>query len=77
MWHTDKDFCLKDSRANQVCGNASGNYVSKLTTYFKVKLVKILEKYSKLKKSSLSPTFFKNYMKMIKEVFRESENKFK
>ena len=51
--------------------------ISKLTVYFKVKLVKILEKYPKLKKSSLSLNFFKNYLKTIKEVFKESGNEFK
>ena len=48
--------------------------ISKSTIYFKVKLVKVLEKYQKLKKSSLSLNFMK---KSIKQVCKESGNEFK
>ena len=51
--------------------------VSKSKFYFKVKLLKVLEKYPKLKKSSLLLYFINNCMKKIKEVCKESSNKFK
>ena len=51
--------------------------ISKSTIYFKGKLIKVLEKYPKLKKSSLSLNFMKNYMKSIKQVCKESSNEFK
>ena len=49
--------------------------VSKLAIYFKLKLAKILEKYSKLKLSLLSLNFMKNYMKS-KQFCKESGNEF-
>ena len=42
--------------------------VSRLTVYFKVNLLKLLEKYSKLEKSSLALNFLKNYLRTVKEV---------
>ena len=51
--------------------------VSKSTIYFEVKLLKVIEKYPKLKKSSLPLNFMKNYMKSIKQVCKESSNEFK
>ena len=51
--------------------------ISKSTIYFEVKLVKVIEKYPKLKKSSLPLNFMKNYMKSIKQVCKESSNEFK
>ena len=49
----------------------------KRTAYFKIKLVKRLNKYPKIKSSSLSLIFFKKYAKIIKEVCKESGNQFK
>ena len=46
--------------------------VSKSTAYFKVKLVKLLDKYPKMKISCLSLNFFKEYAKTIKEACKES-----
>ena len=51
--------------------------VSKSTAYFKVKLVKLLDKYPKIKSSSLSSNFFKDYAKTMKEVRKESGDQFK
>ena len=51
--------------------------ISKSTIYFKGKLVKVLEKYSKLKKSLLCLNFMKNYIKCIKKVCKETVNEFK
>ena len=45
--------------------------------YFKVKLVKLLGKYPKVKSSSLSLNFFKDYAKSIKEYCKESGDQFK
>ena len=43
---------------------------------FKLNLLKILEKYLKLKKSSLSLNVFQNYRKTIKKVCKESGSEF-
>ena len=51
--------------------------VSRPTVYFKINLLNILEKYPKLKKSSSTLNFLKNYFKTIKEVFKESGTEFK
>ena len=51
--------------------------ISKSKIYCKVKLVKVLEKYPKLKKPSLWLNFMKNYMKSIKQVCKESDNEVK
>ena len=42
--------------------------VSQSTAYFKLNILKLLRKYSKLKKSLLTLNFFKNYLKTLKEV---------
>ena len=48
--------------------------ISKSTIYFKVKLLKVLEKYTKLKKSSLLLNFMKNYMKLNRSTRTEVMN---
>ena len=49
--------------------------VNRSTVSFKSNLLKLLEKYPQLKKSSLSLNFFfKNYFKSIKEVCKKVEN---
>lgn len=55
--------------------NESG--VSKSKVYFKTKVVKILEKYPRLKSSSLSLNVFKSYLKVKKEVRKENKSEFK
>ena len=45
--------------------------ISRSKIHVKVKLVKVLEKYPKLKKSSLSLNFMKNYMKSTKKVCKK------
>ena len=51
--------------------------VSKSTIYFKINLIKILDKHTKLNKSSLSLNFFKDYAKTTKEICKESRSQFK
>ena len=53
--------------------------VSRFTVYFKLKLnlLKLSEKYPKLKKSSSTLNFLNNYFKSIKEASKESETEFK
>ena len=55
-----------------------GINVSKFTIYFKMKLVNILDKYSKFKRSFLSLNFFKDYLKTVakyaKRVKKSSNN---
>ena len=47
------------------------------TVHFKLNLLKLLEKYTKLKKPSLTLKFLKNYFKSIKETCKESGTEFK
>lgn len=47
------------------------------SAYFKLKLAKVLDKYSKIKYSPLSLNFFKDYSKTFKEVCNESGDQFK
>ena len=51
--------------------------MSKLTVYFKVTLVKLLDKHPKIKCLSLSLVVFKQYAKTIKEACKESRDQFK
>ena len=51
--------------------------VGKSTIYFKINLIKILDKHTKLNKSSLSLNFFKDYAKTTKEICKESGSQFK
>ena len=46
--------------------------VSKSTTDFKINLMKIPDKYPKLKNSLLSVDVFKNYANTIKEICKDS-----
>ena len=47
---------------------------SKSTIYFKIKFEIILDKYPKLKKSSLPLSFFKANTKSVKEICNESRS---
>ena len=49
---------------------------SKSIIYFKLKVANILDRYPKLKKSSMSLNFFKDYLKTIKEICKEIDNEF-
>ena len=51
--------------------------ISILTINFKMNLTKILDRFPKLKKSSMSLYFFKGYAKSIKEICKESEDEFR
>ena len=42
------------------------------SAYFKINILKLPQKYPKLKKSSLILNFFKSYLKTIKEVCKEN-----
>ena len=46
--------------------------ISKSTKLFKISIVKFKNKYSRVKKSSLSLPFLKNNFKMIREIRREN-----
>ena len=43
---------------------------------FKISIVKFLNKYPKMKKSSLSLHFLKNNFKIIKEIYHENASEF-
>lgn len=49
---------------------------SKSIIYFKLKIVNILDRYPKLKKSSMSLNLFKDYLKTIKEICKEIDSEF-
>ena len=51
--------------------------VSKSTIVFKIALCKLIDKYPKIKNSSLSLHYFKKHLKLIKEVCKESASEFK
>ena len=51
--------------------------VSKSTIVFKITLSKLIDKYPKIKNSSLSLHYFKKHLKLIKEVCKESASEFK
>ena len=51
--------------------------VSKSTVYFKLKLLKLLEKNPKIQYLSLSLNLFKDYVETFKEVCKEIGNQFK
>ena len=50
--------------------------ISKLTMIFKINTVKLLDKYAKLKSSSLSLHFMKNYSNTMKEICKENASGF-
>ena len=51
--------------------------VSKSTILFKSALSRLIDKYPKIKNSSLSLHYFKKHLKLIKEVCKESASVFK
>ena len=51
--------------------------VHKGTIIFKIKVLKLLDKYPKLKKSSVTLSFMKNYFKDIKQICKENSSEFK
>ena len=50
--------------------------IHKSTIVFKINVFKLIEKYPKLMKSSVTLTFLKNYLKDIKEVCEENSSEF-
>ena len=51
--------------------------ISKSTILFKISVVKFVNKYPRMKKSSLSLHFLKNNFKIIKEICHENASEFK
>ena len=51
--------------------------VSKSTIVFKIALSRLIDKYPKMKDSSLSLYYFKKHLKLIKEICKENANKYK
>ena len=49
----------------------NNSFISTSTLGFKISIVKFLNKYPKMKRSSLSLQFLKNNFKMIKEIYHE------
>ena len=50
--------------------------IHKNTIFFKINLVKLIEKHLKLMKSSVTLTFLKNYFKYIKQICKENSSEF-
>ena len=51
--------------------------IIKFAIAFKISIVKFVNKYSRMKKSSLSLYFLKNNFKIIKEICHENASEFK
>ena len=51
--------------------------ISKSTMAFKILIVKFVNKYPRMKRSSISLHFWKNDFKMIKEIYHENASEFK
>ena len=51
--------------------------VSKSTIVLKIALSRLIDKYPKMKDSSLSLHYFKKHLKLIKEICKENANKYK
>ena len=51
--------------------------ISKSTILFKISIARFINKYPRMKKSSLSLHFLKNNFKIIKEICHENANEFK
>ena len=51
--------------------------IHKSTIIFKINVFKLIEKYPKLMKSSVTLTFLKNYLKDIKKVCEDNLSDFK
>ena len=51
--------------------------IPKSTLIFKINVFKLIEKYPKLMKSSVTPTFLKYYFKDIKQIYKENLSEFK
>ena len=50
--------------------------IYKSTIIFKINVFKLINKYQKLKKSSVTLTFLKNYLQDIKKVCEDNPNDF-
>ena len=50
--------------------------IHKSTILFKINVFKLIEKYPKLMRSSVTLTFLKNYLKDIKKVCEENSSEF-
>ena len=50
--------------------------IHKNTIVFKINVFKLIEKYPKLMKSSVTLTFLKNYLKDIKKDYEENSSEF-
>ena len=48
----------------------------KNTIIFEINIFKLIDKYPKLKKSSITLIFLKNYFKDIKQIYKENSNEF-
>ena len=51
--------------------------LSKSMIVFKIPLTKLIDKYPKIKNSSLSLQYFKKHLTLIKELYKESASEFK
>ena len=51
--------------------------ICKSTILFKISIVKVVKKYPRMKKSSLSLHFLKSNFKIIKEICHENASEFK
>ena len=67
-------FILQEQFVNDMVSKFK---VRKSIIVFKIALTRLIDKYPKIKDSSLSLHYFKKHLKLIKEVCKENAGKFK
>ena len=74
-FHPGKIFkrCKEKEKFQEMVGKLK---IQKSTIVFKINVFKLIEKYPKLMKSSVTLTFLKNYLKEIKKDCEENSNEF-
>ena len=61
---------------NRFTNAVAGFRISKATVYFKIGIIKFIDDYPKMRKSSISLHFLKNNFRLIKEVCKEHASEF-
>ena len=70
-WLAYQQWKLFEKLNNKFINLVNNSFISTSTLGFKISVVKFLNKYPKMKRSSLSLQFLKNNFKMIKEIYHE------
>ena len=70
-WLAYQQWKIFEKLNNKFINLVNNSFISTSTLGFKISVVKFLNKYPKMKRSSLSLQFLKNNFKMIKEIYHE------